>query len=159
MPNAAFKELAVERVDDIEGSGAQISFSQSAHQLVHKIQRVIKRFHQDTLIAAVSADVVFVGEDAADAISRGCPAILRYFPSVAPVPMPGMIGVPGQIDAATAVRSATTFGSSVETGLILAAPIGEILICGSARTSLSVRSTSAGMSFGRMRQLTTAIAD
>src|SRR5207245_7144486 len=68
MPDAAFKELAIECVDDIEGRGGQILFSQSAHHSVHKIQPVEKGLDQDTLIAAVRADVVSIGEDAADTV-------------------------------------------------------------------------------------------
>src|SRR2546426_5408206 len=39
MADAAFKELAVERVDDIEGSGGQLSFSQSARRPVRRLRR------------------------------------------------------------------------------------------------------------------------
>src|SRR2546426_572359 len=68
MPDTAFEELTVQRVNDVEWSGAQISFSQSADHTVHEIQRIVKGLHGDALVAPVCADIVIIDEDAAGSI-------------------------------------------------------------------------------------------
>ena len=104
----------------------------------------------------MGANVVFVVEDAADAISRDTGRAdrshrWRRFPWRELPASPEMFrGGGGRRRPIPGVMGANSLG--------LAGVITETRIFGSARTALSVRSTSSGLSMGRRRQFMTAVA-
>ena len=79
-------------------------------------------------------------------------------PSLAPSISCGITGKPGQFFVVAAFTTLSTFGSIGVYGVLVAAFTAVTLICGSAKTWFSVRSSSATLSTGKTRQFTVAVA-
>ena len=88
----------------------------------------------------------------------GIPAFRKYSPSVAPVDMTGMTGMPGHISLVTFSSAAMTSGRNGEASLCGASPIGETEIAGSSNTFINVARTKSDESPGKSRQLMIARA-
>src|SRR5450432_4735550 len=78
--------------------------------------------------------------------------------SLAPASILGITPRPGQCFAVAAVTALSTFWFMPVNGMGLGGSMGVTVILESASTWFSVRSTSAGLSTGRMRQFTVAVA-